>query len=369
MWKPDICIYHANCLDGFGAAWAVWKRWGNAVQYVPAQYGHTLNVDVTDKQVLFVDFSLSAAELMAMPATSIVVLDHHQTAEEELKRFCLKEEGELTFETIPRVLSEIATWKDGAIIAIFNERACGARLAWDFFHPHQQLPNLLLHIEDRDLWRFSFYGTREIIAALRSHEMTFDFFSGAVEEPAAMLEAGKHIWRAHNKNVSRLCETASIVCIAGCLVPCVNAPGFMASDVGHMLLEQYKDAAFAATYYIQNGVRHYSLRSENRRSDVSAIAKRHRGGGHRNAAGFSVPEPLCGNNVEDAANREVTLSMRLQEFGEWTTDTNGDRLFVMTPRHRTAFEAATQEAVQKVTEALRLIGCRVSVQSSGENLE
>jgi oligoribonuclease NrnB/cAMP/cGMP phosphodiesterase (DHH superfamily) len=342
MWKPDICIYHANCLDGFGAAWAVWKRWGDAVQYVPAQYGHTLNVDVTDKQVLFVDFSLSATELMAMPATSIVVLDHHQTAEEELKRFCLKEEGELTFETIPRVLSEIATWKDGAIIAIFNERACGARLAWDFFHPHQQLPNLLLHIEDRDLWRFSFYGTTEIIAALSSYEMTFDFFSGVVEEPAGLLEAGKHILRARDKAVADLCKTAAIEHISGCPVPCVNAPSFMASDVGHALLKQHPEAAFAATFHIAGGTRCYSLRSENQRSDVSAIAKRYGGGGHRNAAGFNVPEAACANGaVDETANREITLTMQL---------------------HGTGCDAATQEAVRKVTEALRLVGCRVSIQ-------
>ena len=23
--KPDICIYHGNCADGFTAAWAVWE--------------------------------------------------------------------------------------------------------------------------------------------------------------------------------------------------------------------------------------------------------------------------------------------------------------------------------------------------------
>ena len=32
MMKPDICIYHGGCDDGFGAAWAVWKRWPDAAQ-------------------------------------------------------------------------------------------------------------------------------------------------------------------------------------------------------------------------------------------------------------------------------------------------------------------------------------------------
>lgn len=39
MWKPDLCIYHGNCDDGFGAAWAIWMKWGNDVAYVPATYG------------------------------------------------------------------------------------------------------------------------------------------------------------------------------------------------------------------------------------------------------------------------------------------------------------------------------------------
>lgn len=39
MWKPDLCIYHGNCDDGFGAAWAIWRRWGYEVAYVPGVYG------------------------------------------------------------------------------------------------------------------------------------------------------------------------------------------------------------------------------------------------------------------------------------------------------------------------------------------
>lgn len=33
-WKPDICVYHGGCDDGFGAALAVHMRWGDSVVYV-----------------------------------------------------------------------------------------------------------------------------------------------------------------------------------------------------------------------------------------------------------------------------------------------------------------------------------------------
>jgi hypothetical protein len=30
FWEPDMVIYHDKCADGIVAAWACWKRWGDA---------------------------------------------------------------------------------------------------------------------------------------------------------------------------------------------------------------------------------------------------------------------------------------------------------------------------------------------------
>lgn len=86
-WKPDVMIYHANCADGFGAAWAAWMRWGNAVEYVPASYGQS-PPDVLDKHVLIGDFSYKREQLEAIAtgAASIIILDHHKTAEDVVER-------------------------------------------------------------------------------------------------------------------------------------------------------------------------------------------------------------------------------------------------------------------------------------------
>lgn len=44
-WKPTVCIYHGGCIDGFTAAWVVWRKWGDDVRSVGAvqrrQYQHT----------------------------------------------------------------------------------------------------------------------------------------------------------------------------------------------------------------------------------------------------------------------------------------------------------------------------------------
>src|SRR5690348_12695265 len=91
VWKPDLCIYHGNCDDGFGAAWAIWRRWRNQTAYVPGVYGKPLP-EASGKHVLFVDFSAKRPDIEAMAkvAKSIVIIDHHKTAEADLAPFAAK---------------------------------------------------------------------------------------------------------------------------------------------------------------------------------------------------------------------------------------------------------------------------------------
>lgn len=35
---PTLCIYHGNCADGFGAAWAVWKKYPD-IEFHAGVYG------------------------------------------------------------------------------------------------------------------------------------------------------------------------------------------------------------------------------------------------------------------------------------------------------------------------------------------
>lgn len=65
-----------------------------------------------------------------------------------------------------------------------------------------------------------------------------------------------------------------------------NAPAFLASDLGHELAN--RSGTFGLVWSMAaDRMAHCSLRS-NGDYDVSAIAKVFGGGGHRNAAGFSV---------------------------------------------------------------------------------
>ncbi len=85
MTKP-LCIYHHGCLDGFAAAWAVRKHYGDGeVEFHPGIYGKA-PPDVTGRVVILVDFSYKRDVLLQVcaQAACVLILDHHKSAAVDL---------------------------------------------------------------------------------------------------------------------------------------------------------------------------------------------------------------------------------------------------------------------------------------------
>lgn len=268
-----ICIYHANCADGFGAAWVV--HWFCPdVEFYAAKHGEPAP-DTAGKHVLIVDFSysLDVLQQMASTALSVLVIDHHKTAQEALAALPQLHPGSL---------------ERHQLAAVFDMNRSGAGLTWDYFYPDQPRPALINHIEDRDLWRFQLEGTREIMANLFSHPQDFEVWDGLMAMSVDTLRAeGAAIERAQQKELrDLLAATQRRMTIAGYDVPAANLPFTKASDAGNIMCA---GESFAAIYWDTPEGRQFSLRSTDAGEDVSAIAKQFGGGGHRNAAGFSVP--------------------------------------------------------------------------------
>ncbi len=302
-WKPDVCIYHGNCDDGFGAAWAIWRAWPEC-EFFAGFYGMELP-DVAGKNVLFVDFSAKrpVIDALAQTAKSIVIIDHHKTAEADLKPFSVLMCGGaiLCAANINYMLRDLAELNRPPIIAWFDMEQSGAMMAWQFAWDTPRgddvdPPTILLLIEDRDLWRFySGDRTRQFSAALRTYPMDFDTWDWIADNHRTLIDEGKIILRAHQANIQKLMRETYTETIGGFSVPVVNAPYHYASDTAHELLAAYPDAPFAACWFRRaDGQIQWSLRSEDHRQDVSEIAKARGGGGHRNAAGFQsqAPAPL-----------------------------------------------------------------------------
>lgn len=296
-WKPHVVIYHSPCDDGFGAAWAAWKRWGDEPVYYAATYGKPAP-NVAGLNVLIVDFSYKRAELeaMAAEAASIVILDHHKTAKAELEPFQFHESspGAISADDVNGMLRDLAELDRPPVVALFDMERSGARMTWDFCHPANEAPQLIRFIEDRDLWRFQLAYSRAFSLWLRSHRYDFALWDSLADQAenaiGVVVTQACAIESFYDQKISEIVGTARWLPINNIPVPVANCTWAFASDVAHALLVKHPEAAFAATYYDRgDGSRTYSLRSEDERQDVSVHAKRYGGGGHRNAAGFEVP--------------------------------------------------------------------------------
>jgi uncharacterized protein len=289
-WKPDLVITHASCQDGHGAAWAAWKRWGDAVQYLPCSYGDSAPVDaVMGKNVLVADFSWKQDVMRKLGTVveTMIVVDHHKSAQGELQEWATPADWLCRQ---PANFIERTDFGSKAIIAHFDMEKSGARMAWEFCHPCVEVPRLIEHIEDRDLWRFKLPDTRAVHAAISSFDFEFWLFDDFAADLDLVIGEGRAILRAHDRQVKELCEfsyEAEIGGISGVRV--LNAPYFFASDCGHKLLEMFPDAPFAAVWSRRSdGKDQYSLRARAGGVDVSKVAEKFGGGGHAAASGFAV---------------------------------------------------------------------------------
>lgn len=271
MIAPPLCIYHANCDDGFGAAWALRKALPQA-EFHAAHY-QTLPPDVTGREVYLVDFSykLPVMQDILEKAREVTVLDHHKTAEADLRTLMLGKR----------------------VAGVFDMDKSGAVLTWEWFHRDKPLPILLKYIQDRDLWRKELPRCDEIIAWLRSYPHDFDLWDTIAAHmddvrarSNAMVE-GEAILRAYRRQINQPLRHAHTL-----------DTGVFKCQAAHTTIHFSEVAeelagpdGVGAAYFMLDGGKYVqlSLRSQPNGPDVSEMAKEFGGGGHEHAAGFKVP--------------------------------------------------------------------------------
>lgn len=299
-----ICIYHGNCADGFGAAWAVREAFGPETEFHAGVHGDP-PPDVAGKEVWIVDFSYDYETLceMSFRAKRIAIIDHHKTAQEALSclpRFTDKGLDGTYGPDLRSAWSECELNNMPYIAACFDMDRSGAGLTWDVLHPCKDRPALINHIEDRDLWRFKLPNTREIQAAVFSYPYdfkTWDWLMLEADIDQLALE-GAAIERKHHKDIAELIHVVTrMMKIDGRVVPIANLPYTLTSDAGHLLCGEIDvdtvlgvaSFPFAGCYWDTPNGRVFSLRSRDGGADVGEIAKKYGGGGHKHASGFRMP--------------------------------------------------------------------------------
>ena len=270
-----VCFFHAGCPDGFGAAWALWRAWGERGRYLPK--GHSDALDVASHrgaEVVFVDIAPDNETLRGLSEVveRLVVLDHHRSSRER-------------YRSDPSLENLIEA---GGHRVIFDLDHSGAVLAWNYFHPETPAPELLLYVQDQDLWSWKLPRSEEVNAAIGSHRRDFEVWDELAERPVRELAAeGAPLVRAARTELERALHGAHPLRIGERRIEAVNAPQ-QRSAIGHALA---KRAAYGlqwgAVYRLMGTRVDVSIYSVGE-LDVSKVAAGYGGGGHRNAAGFSV---------------------------------------------------------------------------------
>jgi len=259
------CIYHDNCDDGFAAA-TIFHMWARAnrieIDFFPSTYEEPTNIQGYAR-VFIVDFSLprEALEEMWRSGVDLLVLDHHKTAHDALK---------------------------GLPYARFDMNSSGAMLAWIWCFPDRPVPYFVKLIQDRDLWRFKCDDTKAFTAGLRSHPKDFRMWTTFIErwdDLKALIREGDSILRYQKQLVQATAKKVRRATIGGHDIPVVNST-VLVSDLGHALAD---GEPFVAIYLDNATGRVVELRSAKGGMDVSKIAQRYGGGGHKHAAGFWMP--------------------------------------------------------------------------------
>ncbi len=269
--KDIVVIYHDQCRDGFGSAYAAWTVLGDTASYVPRKTQQPVLEGLVDKELYIVDYSYHKADLEMLVANNkkVVVIDHHASACESVTSF----PGN-----------------------VFDTTHSGAVLTWQYFHPNTPVPKLLLYIEDQDIWTQSMEHTREFSAALGEYDQDFETWhqlNKNLEDRLhfnKFIEHGDIIARFEDALVAKMLNFREKALFEGQPIYVLNAERVYRSILGHHLAELSKQeggVGIGIVYYKYDGAVHCSVRSVPE-VDVSVIAEKYGGGGHKNASSIRV---------------------------------------------------------------------------------
>ncbi len=283
--KEIVVIYHGGCPDGFGGAYAAWKKFGDEAEYIPGKYGRAVPEGLAGRKIFFIDFCYEKDQMdeIVKTAESVTVLDHHLGAKEVV-------------ESMPE--------------HIFDEKRSGATIAWSYFHPDTPVPTLLKYVEDGDRYVFLLPDSRAILAYAYTIHFKFEDWDKLVQELEdadtrnKLIEKGKFYAEYKLILSEQIANKATLVMFEGFECYLVTAQDMFKSDVGNILSRKKPPIGIAINF---NGNElHVSLRSDKsvEQVDLSAIARKYGGNGHPRASAFILKwgDPLPWTVVEENEN-------------------------------------------------------------------
>jgi oligoribonuclease NrnB/cAMP/cGMP phosphodiesterase (DHH superfamily) len=272
-------VYHKNCVDGFMAAYSSYLYFKDKkdcdVEYIAIAPNSTPHIeDIRDSHIYIFDVSIPYDDFFNWThlAKSVSLHDHHITNMNILKNL------------------------DNCH---FDMNESGASLAYTKWFGKENMPWFISYTRDRDLWKLELPSNSEVMAYIMSVPYTFEDYDDKIAsiDLQTAIDRGRWILQANEKIINQTLKKKS-ACkwitqddhIYDAWI--VNSNVFQ-SEIGNILCNIDPHLyPFAIIWHVEPGlykdVVRVSLRSTGDFS-VAKLAEDWGGGGHKNAAGCTIP--------------------------------------------------------------------------------
>lgn len=270
--KKIIVIYHKNCPDGMTSAAIAHKVLGDDAEFIPCsdrQVPPTYLLNHEDKKnttVYILDFSYPIEVLKEIERDfkEVIILDHHAS-----------------------VKDDVLSISGGH----YDADNCAAHMSYKFFNKTKSVPSFIELIDIIDLHKDERHQLDDIISYINSVDFTLENYTELIDNYDNKKDHYTKLGAAINQYVTLLEKMAidnfDTVEFEGYTIPAVNIC-FDINTKSRILAKLYEIMPpMAMSYRYDEGQWKVSLRG-NGSIDVSALAAKYGGGGHKGSAGFVV---------------------------------------------------------------------------------
>lgn len=279
--NEKVVCYHHNDSDGKMAAAVVASIYPNA-EFREINYNQEFSFDgLKDAMVIVVDFSFPDMELLKKSCKLLCWIDHHESV----------------------LRTQEKTWCSEEIDGLREIGECGALLAWQWFYPHEATPRAIELVNDYDLWIKKIPETDRFNERISLQKFSKVFWLPLLKDGEhidKLIQEGAILLNQKKKRVTDSIHKGMKKKLIKSIdnVFWVNSSPMDVSLAGSEILKKGYDIAIM--YFVDKDKIIFGMRSN--KYDVSEIAMEFGGGGHKTAAGFSLPLMEAFNLLLDGGN-------------------------------------------------------------------
>lgn len=267
-----FCYFHSDDLDGWSSSAIVNKKHKNDdIEFYGYNYEDDIKLVKGYDIVYMVDCSTTSENMKFLINNNkkFVWIDHHEKK---------------IWQVIEDINDDILGLRDKT-----NQHSACV-LTWKYLYKNKPVPTILKYIEDVDLWKWEMKNTDEITTSLdldckTERDMLEKYLDNDVWNSVIniIIENGIKYINMRKQQIKQIMKNVVFVSWEGFRTAVVNTP-IHKSHTGDAILKKYMNINIVLIWSYNKDTVSCSLRSSD--VDVSKIADKYGGGGHRLASGF-----------------------------------------------------------------------------------